>query len=89
MSTDAALQRAFEIAGSKAALARAVGVTAQTVNQWANGERPVPPPRAYRIEQAYGIDRRWFRPEDWREHWPDIARLPIRALPPAPETEPA
>ncbi|KUZ46420.1 YdaS family helix-turn-helix protein [Burkholderia territorii] len=86
MNTDTslALQRAAAIAGGKAALARLVGVRPQTFQQWANGQRPIPPKRSYRIESATGIDRRWFRLDDWKEHWPDLAAEPIRALPPAP-----
>lgn len=85
MNTDEALNRALALAGTKAALAAACGVKGQTVNQWFKHERDVPPPRAYRIEKAFGIDRRWFRLDDWQEHWPDIAGIPIRPLPAAPE----
>ncbi|RQQ19705.1 helix-turn-helix domain-containing protein [Burkholderia stagnalis] len=86
MSTESglALQRAVSIAHGKAALARLVGVTPQTVQQWANGQRPIPTRRARRIECATGIDRRWFRLDDWKEHWPELIDQPIRALPPAP-----
>lgn len=87
--TELALQRAIEISKGKAALARLVGVSAQTVQQWANGQRKVPPPRAYRIERALGIDRRWFRINDWREHWPDLIGSPIRNLVAEPAKEDA
>lgn len=81
---EVAIQRAIDIAKGKAALARLVGVSAQTAQQWANGQRKVPPPRAYRIERATGIDRRWFRLDDWQEHWPDLIGSPLRELPTTP-----
>ncbi|RQR87654.1 MULTISPECIES: YdaS family helix-turn-helix protein [unclassified Burkholderia] len=86
MNTDTglALQRAAAIARGQAPLARLVGVRPQTFQQWANGQRPIPPRRAYRIECATGIDRRWFRLNDWKEHWPELVAAPIRPLPPAP-----
>lgn len=89
MNTDTglALQRAAAIAGGQAALARLVGVRPQTYQQWANGQRPVPPRRAYRIEVATGCDRRWFRLDDWQEHWPELVNEPIRALPDAPTAD--
>ena len=74
----AAVQRASQIAGSKAALAKAIDVTPQTVQQWGNGERPVPAIRACKIERAFGLDRRLFRPDDWRDHWPELASVPLR-----------
>jgi DNA-binding transcriptional regulator YdaS (Cro superfamily) len=85
MSTDDALNRALALAGSKAALAAACGVKGQTVNQWFKHERDVPPPRAWMLEQKFGIDCRWFRPDDWQKHWPHIVGTPIRPLPVAPE----
>ncbi|MBU9468326.1 helix-turn-helix domain-containing protein [Burkholderia multivorans] len=89
MNTDTglALQRAAAIARGQAALARLVGVRPQTYQQWANGQRPIPPKRAYRIEAATGIDRRWFRLDDWREHWPELVNEPIRMLPAAPDAD--
>lgn len=87
--TELAIQRAIEIAKGKAALARLVGVSAQTAQQWANGQRKVPPPRAYRIEREIGIDRRWFRIHDWQEHWPDLIGSPIRELPAVPAEQAA
>ncbi|OXJ04427.1 hypothetical protein CFB48_06650 [Burkholderia sp. AU33647] len=89
MNTDTglALQRAAAIAGGQAPLARLVGVRPQTYQQWANGKRPIPPRRAYRIECSTGVDRRWFRLDDWKEHWPELVNEPIRPLPPAPAAD--
>ncbi|WP_404841981.1 transcriptional regulator [Burkholderia vietnamiensis] len=81
---DLATQRAIAIARGKAALARLVGVQPQTLQQWVNGQRSVPPPRAYRIECATGVDRRWFRLKDWHVHWPELVGVPLLELPPLP-----
>ncbi|WCM21405.1 helix-turn-helix domain-containing protein [Paraburkholderia bryophila] len=47
-----AVLKACEIMGSKSALARAVGVKPPTVQQWCNGERPIPPSKCIEIERA-------------------------------------
>jgi DNA-binding transcriptional regulator YdaS (Cro superfamily) len=46
------LIRAAQIAGSQKALAVAVGVTAQSLNQWISGVRPIPAERCPAIERA-------------------------------------
>lgn len=51
MTPAEAVLKAAQIVGSKAELARLVGVSAPTVSQWCSGERPVPPARAMQIEQ--------------------------------------
>ncbi|RKP56385.1 hypothetical protein D7S86_08285 [Pararobbsia silviterrae] len=73
-SSKAAVLRASELVGGKAALARLTGVKPQTVQQWANGERPVAPVRCVLIEQATKgeITRRDLRPSDWAAHWPEL-----------------
>ncbi|MDR6421324.1 DNA-binding transcriptional regulator YdaS (Cro superfamily) [Paraburkholderia phenoliruptrix] len=53
-TTQQAVLMACEILGSKSALARAVGVKPPTVQQWCNGERPVPPNKCIEIERATG-----------------------------------
>jgi DNA-binding transcriptional regulator YdaS (Cro superfamily) len=55
-TTQEAVLKACEILGSKSALARAVGVKPPTVQQWCNGERPVPPVKCIEIERV--TDRR-------------------------------
>lgn len=69
-----AIARAAELVGSKSALARLVGVTPPTVQQWANGERPVPPERCVLIERVTGgaVGRRDLRPDDWHLIWPEL-----------------
>ena len=46
------IRRASDALGGQAALARALGVSPPTVNQWANGERPTPDDRCRQIEFA-------------------------------------
>lgn len=67
--------QACAIAGSKSALARAVGVKPPTVQEWCNGARPVPPAKCVAIERATGgkIGRRDLMPEGWEEIWPELA----------------
>lgn len=75
-----AIKRAVELLGSQLALAKALGVTPVTVNQWvrpngANSSRPVPPKQCVRIEALTGgeVTRRELRPDDWRDIWPELA----------------
>ena len=51
MSTTA-IQRACELAGGQAALAKHLGVTPGAVYQWCTGKRPIPAERCPDIEQA-------------------------------------
>ncbi|MBN3848651.1 helix-turn-helix domain-containing protein [Paraburkholderia sp. Ac-20342] len=71
-TTQQAVLKACDIVGSKSALARAVSVKPPTVQQWCNGERPVPPNKCIDIERATG---RRVRVEDLR---PDIDWAYIR-----------
>lgn len=48
------LSVACEKIGGQAALARVLGVKPPTVNQWVNGDRPVPAERCPAIEKATG-----------------------------------
>lgn len=43
---------ACSIAGSQAALSRAIGVSPPTISQWISGARPVPAERCPEIERA-------------------------------------
>jgi DNA-binding transcriptional regulator YdaS (Cro superfamily) len=49
------IQRAAEVAGGAAELARVADVSIQAAYQWINGKRPVPAERAPLIEKATGI----------------------------------
>jgi len=47
----------------QAGLARLLGVTPQAVNQWVNGNRPVPSRHVLAIESATGVSRHLLRPD--------------------------
>ena len=57
-----AVRRAIKKAGSRAELARKLGVSRQTIHHWEDG-RPVPPKRCVLIETVFGIPRELFRPD--------------------------
>ena len=49
------LARAISLVGSQAALARRIGAVPQQVQEWKDGDRPIPPlPWCPRIEEATG-----------------------------------
>lgn len=85
-----AVQSAARILGSKAALARALGVTSVTVGQWQHADpkvgRGVPPKQAVRIERltSGAVTRRDLRPDDWLDIWPELANAAIVQSPSAP-----
>lgn len=60
-----AISRAVEEVKGQAALAKALGVTPQQVNQWVLGIRPVPPARCLAIEDATNgvVTRYELRPD--------------------------
>jgi len=70
------MQRAADACGGQAKLARLIGVTNPTVNQWVRGSRPVPIERCPDIERATGgaVTRRDLRPDDWQRIWPELAK---------------
>lgn len=64
MSTNQALHRAIEIAGSQAALAAKIGVTQAHVSYWAcKAKKGVPPEHVWAIEAATGVSRHELRPD--------------------------
>ena len=69
-----AIRKASEIAGSQSALAGRLEVRPPTVNQWANGVRPVPPKYCLAIERATSgaVTRIDLRPDDYWLIWPDL-----------------
>lgn len=75
--------------GTQSEIARAIGVDAQLVWQWANLVRPVPLERCVAIERATGAAvRRWdLRPADWYQHWPEL--IGTGGAPDAPREEAA
>lgn len=53
------LERAKEGAGGQAALAKALGLSAQAISQW----EKVPPLRVLDVERASGVSRHELRPD--------------------------
>ncbi|QXW17445.1 helix-turn-helix domain-containing protein [Comamonas aquatica] len=84
-----AVQRAAEIVGSQAALARAIGVASPTVNQFVKKVRPVPEKVAVAIESATSgeVHRRDLRPDDWHLIWPELAQQAQSNAPASPSTQ--
>ena len=64
------LFEACQMVGGQAALARILRVTPPTVNQWINGDRPIPAERCPDIERASGgaVTCEQLRP-DLAEQW--------------------
>jgi DNA-binding transcriptional regulator YdaS (Cro superfamily) len=63
-----AIERACDIAGGQAALARKIGVHVSFPNQWVKGRRPVPAERCPSIEKATArqVTCEQLRPDvDW------------------------
>ncbi len=76
---------AAKLVGGQAVLARALKVKAPTVNQWANGHRPVPVQFCHAIEVATGgaVTRKQLRPDDWHRIWPETPKATKRRAKPA------
>ncbi|KAB8312269.1 helix-turn-helix domain-containing protein [Erwinia endophytica] len=52
LKTNLAIEKACQSVGSQAALARCLGLSPPTVNQWVSGKRPIPAERCLDIEKA-------------------------------------
>lgn len=79
MSTQKSLiEKACEIVGSQATLARLLNVSPAMVNQLVKGHRPVPVEHCLTIESATGgqITRQMLRPDDYEKIWgvPDASK---------------
>jgi DNA-binding transcriptional regulator YdaS (Cro superfamily) len=74
MSTNIkALEKAVKIKGSAAALAAVAEIAPQFLHQILKGLRPLPKRKAILIERDTGIGRKELFPDDWKEHWPELA----------------
>lgn len=83
MSTNEALTRAIEIAGSQAALAARIGVTQAHVSYWScKAKKGVPPEHALTIERATGVSRHELRPDIFPDASLPGAPAPSSALSP-------
>lgn len=70
MKISKAFEKAVNLAGTKKELARLAGVKPQTLHQWINGTRPVPPARAILIEKGLDskVKKEWLCPDfPWSE----------------------
>jgi DNA-binding transcriptional regulator YdaS (Cro superfamily) len=63
MSKQTPIARAIEVAGTKAALATAVGVTPGLIYQWLSGLRPLAAHHCPAIERATGVTCEDLRPD--------------------------
>ncbi|WP_454825365.1 Cro/CI family transcriptional regulator [Paraburkholderia xenovorans] len=56
--------------------AESLGVTQGLISQWARGKALPPPKRCVAIERLTQgeVTRKELRPDDWAEHWPELAQ---------------
>jgi DNA-binding transcriptional regulator YdaS (Cro superfamily) len=71
----AAIKTACEILGSQSAMAKSLGLSVPTINEWVQGDRPVPHRFILTIEKLTGgqVSRRDLAPDSWHEYWPESA----------------
>jgi DNA-binding transcriptional regulator YdaS (Cro superfamily) len=85
--TQSPIERACNLVGSQAVMARILEVSPAMVNQLVKGLRPVPIEHCQAIEAAThgAVTRRELRPDDWQKIWPELADPAIKSE--APEAE--
>lgn len=68
------IQRACDIVGGQAALARILDVEPTNVWQWLNGKRQIPARFCAAVEAATSgeVTRQSLRPDDWQQYWPEL-----------------
>lgn len=68
------IQRAIEAAGGPSEVAKRLGVTAQAVAFWRDGDRRFPPEHAAPLEDACNgaVTRREMFPDTWHVIWPEL-----------------
>lgn len=76
------LDRAISKAGGQSALAKALNIRPQAVQQWAKVQR-VPAERVLDVERITGVSRFELRPDVYG----DRRQCPVRATDTAPQTE--
>ena len=67
------LEKALFEAGGQAHIARAMGVSRQTVNQWKRCGFPLEVCAPLETATDGVVTRKLTRPSDWRKHWPELA----------------
>ncbi|VEI25147.1 phage protein [Bordetella bronchiseptica] len=70
-----ALRRACALLGSRAALARAIDVKPQQIDNWLRRDKEIDPVYCARIEAATDkqVTRQQLRQGDWSVVWPELA----------------
>ncbi|NYT78802.1 helix-turn-helix domain-containing protein [Alcaligenaceae bacterium] len=71
------IRQACELLGSATNLAKQLGVSPVTINQWALKQRPVPIIRCVQIEELTNgaVTRKQLRPDDWSQIWPELREI--------------
>lgn len=75
------IQTYLEKTGTKRSeFARSIGASANLVYQWINGIRPVATRHCWPIERLTEgkVTRKDLRPDDFADHWPELAGKPTR-----------
>ena len=74
--------------GRSMALAKSIGVPPSFVSNWVSGKKGIPFERCTQIERATAgaVTRKDLRPDDWQEHWPELAQTPADSAQTATET---
>lgn len=82
------IQKACEIVGSQANMARILGVSPSVVNQWVKEIRPVPAEYCMPIVTATKNVVTCFDllPNDWQKFWPELAQAQTNKAQAATET---
>jgi DNA-binding transcriptional regulator YdaS (Cro superfamily) len=70
------IQKAAEIVGGQAKLARDLSASPAFVNQWVQGVRNVPAKYCANIEVLTDgkVTRKDLRPDDWQLFWPELEK---------------
>lgn len=63
VTSESALMRAIDQAGSQSAFARLLGVAQQTVSDWVNKRRPLPAEHVLLVERETGVPKEQLRPD--------------------------
>jgi len=82
------VDKAAQIVGGLAKLARMLGVAPPTVHEWKTHKRPVPASRCPAIVRVTNgaVTLQDLRPDDWDMFWPELATPPANQAQPAIET---
>lgn len=72
------IDKAAQLLGGMATLARMLGVSPPTVHEWKTHRRPVPAARCMSIVQMTkgAVTVKELRPDDWQKYWPELAQSP-------------